>query len=294
MGGILLDRGLRAVIVIGLVSLVVAVICFRLLESAASFDNSGWSLGGAIAGFIASVLVLDRVRERADRGLISGSQRRNSAFVVREVAKVLDLRPGYGKTVDPSRAGYATLTDYYSLEKGAIRRSTMTFHYATTGRQIEGVSLSHPESHTWREKPHPHELGTDKHLKKEYELELVLDHLAEGESAQVINALTYRDAFEGETKEWLHTHIDYPTAYLVMIVLFPEDRPCTRASGFVKGGREPMAECREAPPVRMECGKVVYWRIEAPVQGYVYQLEWEWQARRTHLEETQHGAMERI
>jgi hypothetical protein len=270
------DKGTRAVLVIGVVSLVAALVCFGLLESTGALSNDAWSLGGAIAGFLAAVYALDRVYMRAEGSLIPVSERKKSTYVFEEVVKVLDLRT----EVFEGDKSASVITDYYQLIKGNKEKPELVSHYATMGERIEGVSLSHPHDFEWEEKTHSgHELGQDHHLRKEYELKIDLSHLAPGQSEQVINRLTYVKAFEGEHKEWLHTHMDHPTARLAMIILFPHDRPCKSIKGFTKSGREPLLEYRHPRPVRLENGSIAYWRVEGPEQGAQYQLEWEWLPR---------------
>lgn len=272
MGGFF-DKGTRAVLVIGFMSLAAALVCFGLLESTGAFNNDAWSLGGAIAGFLAAVIALDRVYMRAETSLIPASERKKSTYVFEEALKVLDLR-AEGPS---SNENLAIITDYYQLTKGNQDKPQLVSHYATTGERIEGISLSHPNDFEWEETTHSeHELGQDRHLRKEYELKIDLSHLAPGQSEQIINRLTYVSAFEGEEKEWLHTHIDHPTARLAMIVLFPQNRPCKSVKGFTKSGREPLREYRHPRPVRLERGSIAYWRVEAPEKGAEYQLEWEW------------------
>lgn len=51
----------RKVIIIGLLSLLVAAVTYGVLSSSGAFKNQVWNLGGAIVGFLASVVALNRV-----------------------------------------------------------------------------------------------------------------------------------------------------------------------------------------------------------------------------------------
>ena len=51
----------RKVLILGLLSLVVAIVTYGILHSSGTFTNEGWNPGGAIVGFLAALLALDRV-----------------------------------------------------------------------------------------------------------------------------------------------------------------------------------------------------------------------------------------
>ena len=56
-----LNTNERKVLIVGLLSLFVAVVTYGLLASQGKFENKAWNLGGAIVGFLASAVVLNRV-----------------------------------------------------------------------------------------------------------------------------------------------------------------------------------------------------------------------------------------
>jgi hypothetical protein len=141
-------RGERAVLIIGGVSLVTAVVCFGILKSTGSFDNSYYSVGGAFVGFLLSTVTLKRIYIDAERSLVSPAQRKSASFIFEEVVKVADFR-STGSPADKDRhSQLVTITDYYRLTKGT-GSSILNFHYATTGKQITGICVSHPGSYKW-------------------------------------------------------------------------------------------------------------------------------------------------
>ena len=51
----------RKVLFVGLLALIVAIVTYGLLSSKGKFENELWNLGGAIVGFLAAALVLNRI-----------------------------------------------------------------------------------------------------------------------------------------------------------------------------------------------------------------------------------------
>jgi hypothetical protein len=266
-----LDKGERAVLVIGGTGLFAALILFGLLESRGAYENAGYSIGGALVGFLAATALLYKVYLGAGGPLVSASERRKSPFVFEEVVKVLDLRATEHERADSPHP--ASLTDYVRVTKEGTQ-DTLTFHYATTGPKLQVTSLTHP--HATLKQLTAKEHHQDLHLKIEGELPINLSHLNRGETTVVINAVTYFDAFQRNDGDWLHTHIDKPTGRLAMIVLFPDDRPITAVKGLHQTGRDPFEDIEDYRPCIMEEGRIAYWSIYSPELGHVYQLEWEW------------------
>jgi hypothetical protein len=121
-------------------------------------------------------------------------------------------------------------------------------------------------------------MGEDLHLERRYEIQIDLGGLAKGEAVDIQNALTYISAFEGKEKEWFHSHVNIPTKSITLIILFPKSKLCKKIVGKYKIGSNPFVEIpkQKGSPIRIEDGKLVYWRITPPQLGMAYQLEWEW------------------
>ena len=274
----------RAVLLVSAIALLVAVICFGLFASTGTFEWGGYTIGGTFVGFLGTVAVLTRLYLQAGGSLINPKERAQADFSVENTTKFLDLRP---YTLEPPAEGEPVRVTAYDWYEGVTREtdaeSVMTFSYATTGTELLGESESHAHA-DWvdrtAERPRP---GEDAHLGPEahrYDLEVDLSRLAVGEQTQIINRVVFVDAFEGESKEWFHTHIDYPTGALTIVLVFPHDRPCRIVRGFSRAStRKHFEEVTTGRPLRLEDGQLVTWRILKPELGVEYQLEWTWEAR---------------
>jgi hypothetical protein len=263
----------RAVILIALLSLAVAVVCFGLLESTGDYSNAGWSLGGSIVGFAAAALILYRIyKGTVSNGPIPKSELKDADFWHPEIAKVWDFR---GEFTDVGGHGIASLTDYYRVTKESDE-DTIVFHYATSGRIRSAECLSHPSAER-KEKLHPEAPPSgERPFLEEIELRVSLAPLEKGGTTRVVNAVEYLGAFEGSDREWMETHIDRPTAHLAFVLLFSEKRPCKIAFGEVVIGREEPRRMKESHPEVMHSGRVLYWSLEKPLTSAKYRLRWEW------------------
>ena len=274
-----LDSKERKVLLIGGVSLVVAVVTFGLLQSSGTFNNSTYNLGGSIVGFLATAYLLNKVYG-SDAVVTSQPDSGDASYSSEDSLKVLDFltqKQGGedGKQGEPPSR--AVLTEIYKLRK--LRESSaINFGYATTGRIVEGRSVSHPRARWTEITKDSLGPGEDQHLVKKYEIQLDLDELAQNEVVKVQNVVTYANAFDGKEKEWFHTHIDIPTRSVTIIILFPEWKPCQKVIGKYKVGENRFTEVTkpEDRPSRLEDGRVVYWSITSAQLGTEYQVEWEW------------------
>ncbi len=267
------------VMLICLLSLLAAVVCFGLLESSGVVDNGAVQLGGAFAGFIVTLYVLNRVWGQED-DLEQRAVSAGSAFVYEEVVKALDLRQA-----SPSNdEQLAPLTDYYRVKRLG-ESSELQMHYATTSDGIDWQgSATHPASAQWdlvgtsEQQTVSHSGFRGQVLKREYLMSLNLGEIAKGESTSIINNILYKNAFKGQDSEWLETHLEKPTGRLTMIILAPEDMQIVSALGGRKVERDPFEPISEKPAVLRE-GSVIYWSISQPQQSVRYALQWNWSER---------------
>lgn len=260
------------VVVIWLLSLLAAVVCFGFLHSSGVVDNGVVQVGGAFAGFLVTVLTLDRVW--GPDALQAEAQRAGSDFTYEEVLKALDLRRA-SPTADEQ---LAPLTDYYRVRRlGAARE--LHLHYATTADGITWQgSATHPTSATWRPVSVSH-VGPDRQqLRHEYEVDLSLGDLAPGQVTPVITNVVYRNAFRRSDGEWFETHLEQPTGRLTMIMLAPDDMRVTAATAGLSVGLGQLRTTPEEPAV-LQDGSVVYWATDDPVLGARYALRWTWVPR---------------
>jgi len=276
----------RAVLLVSAIALVVAVICFGLFTSTGLFEYGGYTIGGTFVGFLGTVTVLTRLYLQAGGTLIDPKERADANFSVENTTKFLDLRPyahASATTGDPVRV--AAYDWYEGVTKETDQESVLTFSYATTGRELIGESESHSNAGWVDKTAAQHRPGEDAHLSPlahRYDLEVGLTRLAVGEQTQILNKVVFVDAFEGPDKEWFHTHIDYPTGALTIVLVFPDDRVCRTVTGFSKASsRKHYEEVTHGRPLLLEDGKIVSWRILKPELGVEYQLEWTWAPRQT-------------
>lgn len=271
----------RKIIIISLLALGVAVVTFGVLGSTGTFKNSLYDLGGAIVGFLVTATLLNKFYG-VDPGEIPKSELKGRAFLSEETVKILDMRnqeptsPEEKLTVPRNRV---VLIDHYRLKKIG-EEAVIKFPYATGGYGMEGSCISHPHAQKWLDKTDEQpEAGEDKHLRKQYEIQLDVKEVAKGEVLYVHNAVTYINAFEGPTKDWFHTHVNLPTKSLTIILLFPQALRCTSVKGTEKIGKDVAREVdrEKGLPIRVDEGEIVYWRVPNPLIGAGYKLEWEWQ-----------------
>lgn len=271
----------RKIIIISLLALGVAIVTFGVLGSTGTFKNSLYDLGGAIVGFLVTATLLNKFYG-VDPGEIPKSELKGRAFLSEETVKILDMRnqkpmsPEEKHTVPRNRV---VLIDHYKLKKIG-EEAVIKFPYATGGYGMEGSCISHAHSQKWLDRTdEPTEAGEDKHLRKQYEIQLDVKEVAKGEILYVHNAVTYINAFEGASKEWFHTHINLPTKSLTIILLFPQAQRCTRVTGTEKVGKDEARELdrEKGLPILVDEGEIAYWRVSNPLIGAGYKLEWEWQ-----------------
>ncbi|MDT0187845.1 hypothetical protein Q9S36_47435 [Microbacterium sp. ARD31] len=259
------------VLLIWVLALLAAVVCFGLLESSGVIDNGVVQLGGAFAGFIATLYVLNRVWGEDD--LEARATSIGSPFLYDEVVKALDLRNGPPDAPDQ----LVPLTDYYRVKKLG-QKSELTMHYATTSEMSWHGSSTHPAA-KWEERPQVSHTGIDGQvLRNEYLVTVNLGELARGEATPVINNVTYLNAFKGVDSEWLETHMEKPTGRLTMLILAPSDWEFVSATGHKRIERDD-PELSDQQPAVISDGSVVYWSVHEPQQSVRYGLRWTWRRR---------------
>jgi hypothetical protein len=263
------ERKIATLVVSGLLA---AIICFGLLESSGAIENAGYKFGGAFAGFLITLVLLNRFwgpDSFEDQVAKSGAE-----IAFEEIVKVLDLR----RAPPGMNAQRVRLCDYRRVAKAKKERD-LHLHYATTGDGIafEG-SATHPLTADWRTGQITHHGPDGEQLKRQYDLNIPLADVATGEVVPIAIEVTYVDAFKGAEREWLETHIDEPTHRLIMIVLMPDTMAATKAEIMIRkeGRKEPP---RLPEPRVMLNGSVVYWSIDKPLPETRYALSWHWIAR---------------
>jgi hypothetical protein len=254
--------------------LVVAGVCFGLLQSSGEVKQPALSLGGAFVGFLITVTTLNRFWQQEESQVEADAKRSDSDFLYEQIVKLLDFRSA---NVTPGTQT-VMLNDYYRIRRLG-KASVVAFHYATTGRiEPEGQSVTHPETAAWSEGKVTHLGGDGKKLKHEYTMKIDLREVAENQAVPVVSQIAYRDAFTGAKSEWLETHIEYPTARLGMLIIFPADRRCLTAVAEVQIGRNDWRLLPEHPLIFQQ-DTVIYWSIDNPTLSARYMVKWDWAPR---------------
>jgi hypothetical protein len=191
-----------------------------------------------------------------------------SGPLVRENLKLLDLT-GCSSGSLPS----GVLTDHWRFTRLAGLEE-LSFHYATTGLRLEGRCLSHSPQARWDRTAGPGTaVPTGRHLGVCGTLCVSLTADAPGE-CEIQNRVEYGDGFLGGAQEWFHTHIVYPTRSLSVVIHFPSDRPCQVAR--TSWSPHPAAAERLSEPPILAGGGLLFWRLDEPVLGATYRIEWSW------------------
>ncbi|MEM7549952.1 MAG: hypothetical protein AAF363_09760 [Bacteroidota bacterium] len=271
-----LSEAERKVIIIGFISIVVAIICFGILNSTGTFNNEVYNLGGSIVGFLISAVTLNKIYGKTDIG-IPKNEMRSTDFWSEDSVKVINLKNRIQISEHEANLKSKVLeTDIYNMNRFS-NENEIVFKYATTGLEVKGRSVSHPKNSEWIDTTQNHTSpGKDSHLKKRYKLKIDLSNLAKGQTTFIQNNIEFINGFQGLEKEWFHTHIDYPTKHLTMVLLFPPDKPCKKIVGKREVGRHDFEILASNQPLIIQDGQIAYWKLKNPNLGMAYQFEWEW------------------
>jgi hypothetical protein len=274
----------RKIVVLTAASLVVSIVLFGFLKSSGTVSNGVYSFGGAFAGFIATWLLM--LRAWGPDTLADRASKAGTAIVFEEVIKSLDLREA-----SPMKSPqHASLNDYYRAIKMENDRN-FHLHYATTGDGIEfNGSPTHPRTAQWRDGTVDHPGPRGEKLKHQYDLDIPLADVATGQPVSVGARMTYINAFTQLDEEWLETHVDKPTARLVMIIQMPDAMTAVHAEVITK--KEGRSKIPDPPEPRiMHDGAMIYWSVENPRVDVRYALGWSWAPRGSLIEEKRSAAV---
>lgn len=271
------SRPERKIILLVLLSLMTAAVCFGGLESSGLVEEPAVTIGGAFVGFLMTFLAVNRAWRDDSLRLDTDERNDGSDFACDEVLKLWDFRNLSGKR----DGNVAVLDDYCQIKKlGDVQ--DVRFHYATSGDILEPTCLTHPETSHWDKFPEPSHSGGNHHkLCNEYRLTVDLGELADGQSVPLITQLRYQNAFDPTSSEqWLETHIDRPTGRLGVMIVLPESMRCGRASAEEQVGRSEWAVLPQKPAV-LQNGTVIYWSFDNPKLSARYQIKWTWTKRKS-------------
>lgn len=257
-------------LLLAVLGLAAAAVCFGLLESAAQVSEPVYSLGGAFAGFFVAVVLLNRVWRDEITPAEKEAERVDSDFIYDDVVKVLDFRRS-----DDTGVQRVISDEHFRIRRRSQTVEPLVLNYATSGTIDSASSRTHPESYDWQEKSLAEPGGGGGRLQHCYEVRLDLSRLAVDEGVDFTSRIVYLDAFRGADGDWLETIIDYPTRRLTWVVVFPEGKRCSSAVAKEKVGRKDWQELRQRPDL-LHDGTVMYWTIETPVLSTRYMVNWKW------------------
>jgi hypothetical protein len=169
-----------------------------------------------------------------------------------------------------------TWTRYTLLRKLSSSRDYVDFEFGTTGVKVSPRCLTH--EYQLRKLTGPHSHGKAK-LRETWQVRVDVRNVRVNEDFLVINEVTYWNAFSGEDQDWVGMPVEEKTDLIAMILLFPEKKPFKgydlfysphHASQTLKPFRDPSVV------IPAENHQVLLWRIDKPVTGRQYQIDWTW------------------
>ena len=202
----------------------------------------------------------------------SGATQQESYFV-RANVQVLDLRTqARGPQTNANTRNSVILLDQYEIQVLSGKPRTFSFQHATTGQQINGRCLSHPDTSRWEEEA----VVKDTSWKKCYRMSVDHAPLETDNHLSILTWIEFIDAFNGADKEWFESGIAYAQGSLTIVLLFAQERPCkaVKTSACQHYGQY----LREIAGVGdlFSTNLLVRWYVEDPKQGMTYRIEWEW------------------
>jgi len=264
-------RQIVRVVVLFVCGLIAAVVLFGFLDSTASISG-GWEFGGAFAGFAGTIWILNRVWSD-ETSFLERAKAAGAEIVYVDVVKVLDLR-GSPPNISPQ---VAPLSNYFLVDRTKDDRD-FYMHFSTSGKIEWRGSPTHPKQADWTELGEGEVAIDDGRFASHYKLRIPLDAEPVNVPIPILAEVAYIDAFKGDAKEFLETHIDQATDHLTMIVLIPDEWRADEASvTFHTEGRDrrPLL-----PPARtLQDGAVVFWAMSRPPEYSRLGLAWTWRVR---------------
>jgi hypothetical protein len=113
-------------------------------------------------------------------------------------------------------------------------------------------------------------------LRKSYNLTLYTADRPAGDELEAISNFTFWNAFQTEDREWWSTDVKYPIDKAIVILKFPDDKPCTEVKLSVKTEGRDIEEIQDDPPIITKNGRYVYWTGINLVRKskYIFQFRW--------------------
>ncbi len=208
----------------------------------------------------------------------------DATYRITETLHILDMtrRVATGNHDLATPFSEVTLHRHDIIQKQLSRDEDYVAYFGTTGLEIKLESIkcasikgedSPIESEfTLRKKDNPFEDP----LRKSYNLTLHTADRPEGDELEAISNFTFWNAFQTEAHEWWSTDVKYPIDKAIIILKFPDDKPCTKVTLSIKTEGQDIQELEDDPPIITKGGKYVYWTGINLIRKskYIFQFEW--------------------
>ena len=262
------------IIAFALVSLVISFILFKFLRNFARVRNRSYSFGGAIAGWIAAFVLMgwwyDRLRPVAP---VEPAFAANSAYVTSELFYIVDMHARQPGPPD-QKTSPVTVERRDAVKKVRETTEPYTSFYGTNGFEVEREGVSPPGLGKWKEVT----AGLfAKPMKLSYNLVYDLkDYPVSSQPITLLNRFVFWNGFQGEKEEEWSSDAPYPTERMIVLMIFPEGKPCTLMKLSKRtGDTNPIPI--EDNPVRLTQGnRIAYWSTTNVEKGTRYIFHWTW------------------
>jgi predicted nucleotide-binding protein len=228
--------------------------------------------------------ILSVIRKEGARPPFLAAKNIDSTYRLTETLHILDMtrRVATGSHNLETPFSEVALHRRDIIQKQLDKDEDFIAYFGTTGLEIklESIKCSPTRSEdssiksefALRKKDNPFEDP----LRKSYNLRLHTADRPEGDELEVISNFTFWNAFQTEDKEWWSTDVKYQIDKAIVILKFPDDKPCTQIKLSVKTEGEEIKELEDDPPIITKGGKHVYWTgINLICKSkYIFEFRW--------------------
>ncbi|HEY0322472.1 MAG TPA: nucleotide-binding protein [Pyrinomonadaceae bacterium] len=227
--------------------------------------------------------ILNAIRKEGVRPPIQAVRVIDSTYRISETLHILDMtrRVANGSHDPGTPFSEVALHRRDIIQKQLSRDEDFIAYFGTTGLEIKLESIK-CSSLKDEEPPVNSEFTLrkgDAHfsnpLRKSYNLTLHTADRPEGEELEVISNYTFWNAFQTEDEEWWSTDVKYPIDKAIIVLKFPDGKPCTQIKlSVLTEGQE--IELEDDPPIITKGGRYVYWTGINLIRNskYIFNFRW--------------------
>lgn len=245
---------------------------------------SSWSDGNLRAALGAPCTeILDVIKREGARPTIPAVKVIDSTYRITETLHILDMsrRVATGNNDPKTRYSEVALYRHDVIQKQLARSEDYVAYFGTTGLEItlDSIQCSSAGGEDLSLKPEFTPRTGDAHfsnpLRKSYNLILHTANKPEGYELELISNFTFWNAFQTEDEEWWSTDVKYPIDKAIVILKFPDDKPCTHVKLSVLTEGQEM-EVKDDPPIITKGGRYVYWTGINLIRNskYIFNFRW--------------------